>query len=297
MRVENDKPLLPLIVFLAVAFAASLTLDLALSTYNIPASSPSSALAYSVWGVARMYSVLLAVVITLSISGRSILAEIKRYIGFSTNAIKHFLLAPLLAYLSLGIYTVITILAGVLDPSRLLELYTLEEVPIPAETLVAITLISGYPAAISVNALAAFGEEVGWRGYMLSFLRSRLGLWKAIPIVGVVWGLWHASAILLLGYNFPCKCLEGVAAYTAFTTSLGALLALLTIATGSILPAASLHGSVNAIWGIAVLSTSAPDTLGGLGVIGASAWAATTIPIALLMHKPHTPALLPGKAT
>jgi membrane protease YdiL (CAAX protease family) len=51
--------------------------------------------------------------------------------------------------------------------------------------------------------LAAVGEEIGWRGFLLPRLDARLGLLTAAIIVGVVWGLWHLPAdyIALKGYG------------------------------------------------------------------------------------------------
>ena len=42
-------------------------------------------------------------------------------------------------------------------------------------------------------ALGAFGEELGWRGYLQSRLSSRLNGVIAFLIVGVLWGLWHVG--------------------------------------------------------------------------------------------------------
>jgi membrane protease YdiL (CAAX protease family) len=41
--------------------------------------------------------------------------------------------------------------------------------------------------------LGAFGEELGWRGYLQSVLSSRLNGLIAFLLVGVLWGLWHVG--------------------------------------------------------------------------------------------------------
>lgn len=42
----------------------------------------------------------------------------------------------------------------------------------------------------------AFGEEWGWRGYLLP--RLPLGVWSALLLSGLIHGLWHAPILLLL---------------------------------------------------------------------------------------------------
>ncbi|MBT5659349.1 MAG: CPBP family intramembrane metalloprotease, partial [Rhodospirillaceae bacterium] len=56
-------------------------------------------------------------------------------------------------------------------------------------------------AGIIPNALAAAGEELGWRGYLWSEMRDK-GFWRASMTIGIVWGFWHAP-IILMGYNYP----------------------------------------------------------------------------------------------
>ena len=52
--------------------------------------------------------------------------------------------------------------------------------------------------AILLIALAfnAFGEEVGWRGFLLAHL-APLGRLRAALLVGLAWALWHAPAFFL----------------------------------------------------------------------------------------------------
>jgi membrane protease YdiL (CAAX protease family) len=41
--------------------------------------------------------------------------------------------------------------------------------------------------------LGAFGEELGWRGYLQNMLNGRLNGLIAFLLVGVLWGLWHVG--------------------------------------------------------------------------------------------------------
>lgn len=51
-------------------------------------------------------------------------------------------------------------------------------------------LWSAIPALIAVTLLMVFGEEYGWRGYLVPKLLP-LGEVRASLIVGVIWGVWH----------------------------------------------------------------------------------------------------------
>jgi membrane protease YdiL (CAAX protease family) len=46
-----------------------------------------------------------------------------------------------------------------------------------------------------VSALSAFGEELGWRGYMLTRLIAA-GVPKPVLISGLIWAIWHVPLIL-----------------------------------------------------------------------------------------------------
>jgi uncharacterized protein len=51
-------------------------------------------------------------------------------------------------------------------------------------------LWSALPALVAGTLLMVFGEEYGWRGYLLPKLLP-LGEIRASLIVGVIWGVWH----------------------------------------------------------------------------------------------------------
>lgn len=62
------------------------------------------------------------------------------------------------------------------------------------------TMLDGIVAPL-LNFMACFGEEWGWRGYLLPHLSERHGMRIAVPASGVIWGLWHAP-ITVLGHNY-----------------------------------------------------------------------------------------------
>ena len=98
------------------------------------------------------------------------------------------------------------------------------------------------PAAVAF--VGAFGEEYGWRGYLLPSLAQRFGFFKASLIVGVVWGFWHAPAILL-GYEYGWFWrVEGVLLFILPAILLSLLHTAVYLQYG-VWGAALLHGAVN----------------------------------------------------
>ena len=99
-----------------------------------------------------------------------------------------------------------------------------------------------------VLSFAAFGEEFGWRGYMMPKLIELMGMPKAIIVGGVIWGLWHAP-LTCVGHNFgmdyPGFPYVGIILMCLFCTALGTVLVYVTIKTDSIWPAAFMHAVNN----------------------------------------------------
>ena len=146
--------------------------------------------------------------------------------------------------------------------------------------LVAAVLIS--PIA---NSLATFGEEFGWRGYLLPKLMP-LGGRKAMLLIGIIWGVWHWPVILMgyeYGFKYPGYPWAGPLLFLWVTFGLGIFLGWLTLRSQSIWPAVIGHASINGIAGAAILlTTGQPNTLLGplpVGIIGSLGYALVTIAI------------------
>lgn len=114
--------------------------------------------------------------------------------------------------------------------------------------------------ASPINALAAIGEEIGWRGWLLPHLQP-MGLGPAIVVSGVIWGLWHAP-LILLGYNYPgASAWQALGCMSAMCTVTGICLAWLRLRSDSILPCAIAHGAINAGAGFFMILGTAGQTV------------------------------------
>lgn len=134
--------------------------------------------------------------------------------------------------------------------------------------LVGSQIISGLVAGCTINALFAFGEEYGWRNYMAAALDGN-GFWKKALFIGLVWGIWHAP-LILQGHNYPQHPVLGVAMMCLFCILLGAIELYLVLKSRSVFPAAIMHGTINAVAGIALYFVKGGNdlTVGATGLAG-----------------------------
>ena len=112
------------------------------------------------------------------------------------------------------------------------------------QTIVLLHLVSLVIAPL-FNAIFTFGEEWGWRGFLLPKLLP-LGQWQALALPGVLWGLWYAP-LILQGYDYSFHPRLGVILMTIYCLIFGILLGWLRLATGSVWPAVIAHGALNAV--------------------------------------------------
>ena len=150
----------------------------------------------------------------------------------------------------------------------------------PAWLMVVTTVLSGLFAGITINALAAFGEEYGWRNYLVGALRG-VKFWKAALFIGIVWGIWHFP-LILMGHNYPNEPQWGVLMMVGMCILLGIIELYFVLKTKSMIVAAVFHGTINALTGVVVYFTlGGNDFLNGMP--GLSGFIAMTLTIVCLM--------------
>jgi len=144
-----------------------------------------------------------------------------------------------------------------------------------------------------INLFFAIGEELGWRGFLLTRLMP-LGQWKAILLSGLIWGIWHAPTTLLYGYNFPQHPYLGVLLLPAGFTLLGVILSWLTLKTRSPWVAGLGHGAFNAVAGlIFLLLKPGFDTALAGSPLGLAGWIPMAALVALLIWTKQLPVVEP----
>ena len=151
-------------------------------------------------------------------------------------------------------------------------------------------LVQGLIAGLTINAVAAFGEELGWRGLLQREL-GFLGFWKSSALIGLIWGVWHAP-IIIQGYNYPQHPLAGVFMMTVWTLLLSPIFSYVRLRAKSVIAAAIIHGSLNGTAGLAILVIKGGNdlTIGVTGLAGFIVLAAVNVCIFVYesvgAHKP-----------
>ena len=143
-----------------------------------------------------------------------------------------------------------------------------------------------------VNVVAAFGEEWGWRGYLMPKLMQRFSVVPALLVMGVVWGLWHLP-LTMLGHNYGTGYAGypflGIVAMCWMCCCIGVFFSYLTLKTGTCIPAAIAHGFFNGCASVGVLfSATDGDALVGpaaTGIVGCLGFAICSFTLLVIMHR------------
>jgi len=153
----------------------------------------------------------------------------------------------------------------------------METLPIPVGLLLAVQCLQALFLAPLMNFVTCFGEEWGWRGYLLPKMQKLLPTVPTLLITGVIWGLWHAP-LTIIGHNYgigyPGFPYTGIAMMCLFCVVLGVFMSYVTLKTKSCLPAVIAHGAVNGIAAIGIYFTTdggnpfvGPAPTGIIGII------------------------------
>lgn len=155
---------------------------------------------------------------------------------------------------------------GATSASDIATLYSDDTVRLMLLTQIPIAVLFG-PL---LNILTTFGEEWGWRGYLVPKVAMHLRIVPTLLITGVIWGLWHAPLTAIghsYGTGYAGAPFTGILAMCVFCIVAGIFLTYVTERTGSCLAAAFGHGAINAIASAALFFS----LTGGNAFVGPSA--------------------------
>jgi membrane protease YdiL (CAAX protease family) len=151
----------------------------------------------------------------------------------------------------------------------------------PDGLLIPVFIGSALLAGVSINAVVALGEELGWRGLLLTEVRP-LGWLRANLVIGLAWGVWHAPLILFGGLNYPRHRVAGLAMMVLFCTAAGLIHSYVRLRSRTLLAPCAFHGMINGIGASFVAITLNANELVG-SVVGLVGVAALSL-VAVLLH-------------
>lgn len=126
--------------------------------------------------------------------------------------------------------------------------------------------LAAAPVAIAVSCISAFGEEVGWRGFLWPLLRGRYGFWRTSAFVGAVWWFYHVPLVLLGWYG----SVAGLVAFTVALVGFVLFVGVLTDRSRAVWPSVVAHGGWNAL--VAVSFPAHIDGYDGPSFTGSPVW-------------------------
>lgn len=151
-------------------------------------------------------------------------------------------------------------------------------------------LLTVLTAGLLPGLVFSAGEEIGWRGYMLTrLIDGRI----PYPILasGLIWGLWHTPLIVSGQYAAGSNPVLSALLFLVAITSAGYLFAWARLATGSVWPAVVMHAAWNAvIQGAFDRSTTGANALLWTGESGILV-AATLVVLAIVSTRIRYPML------
>lgn len=154
----------------------------------------------------------------------------------------------------------------------------------PIEVL-GLALLGGLVAGVTINAVAGFGEELGWRGLLQREL-AFLGFWRSSILIGFIWGLWHAP-LILQGHNYPQHRVAGVLMMTLWCMLLAPIFSYIRVKAQSVIAAAIIHGTLNATYGLSIVLIRGGNDL-TTGVTGLPGFVVLAAVILILwLHDSH----------
>ncbi len=114
-------------------------------------------------------------------------------------------------------------------------------IPLALVSYLVITMTAGFIPKTA----RALGEEIGWRGFLVPELAKVTSFTGVGLISGLMWAAWHYPSILFSDYNAGTPAWYALTCFTVMVVASGFIAAWLRLKSGSVWPAAILHGSHN----------------------------------------------------
>jgi membrane protease YdiL (CAAX protease family) len=98
---------------------------------------------------------------------------------------------------------------------------------------------------LAINCVAALGEEIGWRGFLVPELAKRSSFTATALISGLIWAVWHYPILIFADYNAGTPTWYGLTCFTVMVVGMSFLYTWMRLKSGSLWTGVLLHASHN----------------------------------------------------
>ncbi len=124
------------------------------------------------------------------------------------------------------------------------------------------------PVNIALACVSAFGEEVGWRGFLWPLLRGRMRFFAASAVIALIWLAYHIPMVLSGDYG----SVGGLPAFTVAIVGFVLFVGVITDRSRSIWPSVVAHGAWNALVANGFSAPSGESAFTGDTGVGEFGW-------------------------
>jgi membrane protease YdiL (CAAX protease family) len=108
----------------------------------------------------------------------------------------------------------------------------------------AIELLTFATVGVFMRGIGAFGEELGWRGFLLPRLMKLTNLTYSSVIIGLIWTLWHIPIILFTSYGSSIGVI-GILLSAVISIAASVMVNWIRLRSGSVWTSVMIHASHN----------------------------------------------------
>jgi len=190
-----------------------------------------------------MWCPALAAITTLKLNGREL-----RELGWQWPATRYALQSWYIPILYAAIAYVFVWSSGLgAFPNREFMEQLVKRMGLPVSPAIATLLyvLLGGSFGLARGLASGLGEEIGWRGFLVPQLFTKIGFTGTALASGAIWACWHFPLLIWGDYNNGTPAWYGLTCFTVMVVSISFVFAWLRLKSGSVWSAALLHASHN----------------------------------------------------
>jgi membrane protease YdiL (CAAX protease family) len=198
------------------------------------------------WILALMWMPALAAILTCVILGRPL-----RFLGGSRWSGRYALIGYLIPVgYAIVIYGIVW-LTGIGGFPRLdaVDAFAAQAgiAALPEAVRILLFVVVNAGVGMILGVMAATGEEIGWRGFLVPELYRNMGFIGVAIVSGVIWAAWHYAIVGVVYPSVDLPVWYWVLMFSVAAAGVGTLGAWLRIKSGSLWPSIMMHAGSN-LW-------------------------------------------------